>query len=1350
MSGSSRIRAKAGAQQADWLSLVEPRGQFLTLPILRQSFPQGLSPVPVDTRREVRERARALDPQDPGSTTAWLEWLLTDLLAWGERLRVGPQVPDQLAFTVAEHGVRLRPEYALLDKDGRARVLVERYAPGTRLDARIPGDRWAATPIDRAGVLCRALAVPLALVTNGQHITLVYAPQDKVGGHATWDTSLFAEGAEATLLDAFVELLGARSFFAKAPDSQLDALLARSADAQAELTTTLGLQVRRAVELVVASLSRANLEAHGEPLKGIAPHRVYEAASTVVMRLVFLLYAEERHLLPLGEQVYDDNYAISTILDELQSESDLSGDEPLELRSDAWQRILATTRAVYAGVSHDRLRMPAYDGSLFDPDRFPFLEGRTDDEPWQSHPSSPMRVDDLTIREILRALQVISSSEGGVTEARRLSFRALGVEQIGHVYEGLLDHSALRADTVILGLIGKAGTEPEATLDALEEAAQAGTQSLTDFVVELTGRTSKQVSKLLTAPIDDQARRGLLTACDNDTALVARLEPFAHLLRDDLRGLPTVFIPGTIYVTETSHRRDTGTEYTPRELAEEIVKYTLEPLVYSPGPQDGAAPGEWKLKSPEEILSLTVCDPAVGSGAILVAACRYLADRLVEARLERDETPEGYVYDASVPAEADELIIQARRDVADRCLFGVDRDPMAVEMAKLSLWLTTLSRERPFTFVDHAIQTGDSLLGITSLDQLYALHLDPERGCQINSDLFIDLNAAVKPMVDAALNARRQLELLPGTTVRDIGRKAELNRQATAGLQEAGIIADFIIGAALASHGNEHQFEQLIQSGYDRIDATLKISGKARADGIAELEALASELINRGRPAVSPVRRCLHWPLAFPEVFASGGFSAFVGNPPFLGGRRISGRNGSDVRDYLVRWIAGGKSGSADLVAYFFLRASCLSRSFGLLATNSISQGETREVGLDQITAAGRTIHLATKSRPWPGSASLEVAMVWITRDSWGGAFVLDGQEVSGISPYLSVPARVRGLPFRLAANRELAFQGSNVLGMGFTISEEEAEYLLLQHPEWDRVLFPFINGKDLNASPVLAGSRWIINFHDWDESRARMYPELFARVERDVLPERQTVTYNAAAKAQWWLYLARAKGLYEKLTLLDECFALALTSNLILPARVPARQVFSHALGIWASDDASLFSSLSSNFHWHWAARYASTMRNDIRYNPPDVFETFPLPQSTGVLRRLGERLHIERQELQLKWDLGMTKLYNRVHDADDTDTQIWALRDLHRDIDLGVREAYGWLDLDLEHGFHSTPQGVRWSFSERAQVEVLDRLLELNHARHAQEAGDRDEAPKKTGRKARRARRTAGNGDQMTMELQ
>lgn len=1300
-------RSRVGAMHADWLSLVEPSGQFLTIPTLKRAFPNGLPTIDVEQRREVREWAASLDHDNSAEATAWLEYLLGDLLGWGSRLLSGPAIPDHLSHTVAEHHTTLRPEYVLVDKNKKPRVLVERYPTSTRLDARLPGDPWAATPIERTATLCRALGVPVGIVTDSRYLVLVYAPMSAVGGHATWDTALFAEGAESTLLEALVAVLAAQRFFAVGAGDRLEELLEESASAQAELTNTLGLQVRRAVELLVAAISKSNVEAEGRYLRGVPPHRVYEAAATTVMRLVFLLYAEERQLLPLGEELYDDNYAVSTLGQLLSEESDRTGDEPLELRSAAWHRLLATFRAVFAGVSHDRLRMPPYGGSLFDPDRFPFLEGRAPGQTWTGDPSHPVPVDDLTVREILDALQWISTTEGGVTEARRLSFRALDVEQIGHVYEGTLDHSALFADEVIVGLVGKPGNEPEVALAELE--SHLG-NDLEDFLLETTGKTKRQISVLLEKSLDDETQRRIRTAVDNDEALVQRLTPFAHLLRDDLRGLPTVFTPGTVYVTETSHRRDTGTEYTPRELADEIVLHALEPLVYEPGPAQGAERSDWRLKSSAEILKLRVCDPAVGSGAILVAACRYLAERLVEAWIAEGSVPDGYAPDPNVIADGDEVTVLARRAVADQCIYGVDRDPMAVEMAKLSLWLTTMSRERPFTFIDHAIRAGDSLLGLTSLDQITAFHMDPDRGRKLHKDLFVDLQASLKPLVEEVLELRRDITALPVVTVRDVDLKAAMNAHTEQLLETATAIADAVVGAALCSGGKARQLDDLLLVIRPKV-----VSAVRDPIALGELRSLANEMLNRGRPSGTPDRHPLHWALAFPEIVQSGGFDALVGNPPFQGGTLISANSGSDWLAVLSALYADGKASRTDLCVYFFRRAAEIAPQggFGFIATQAIASGASRTHGLQALQDRGWRIPYAVSRRAWPASANVYVALVWCRR-FWDGSYILNSSAVSAIDPGLAAARSITERPRTLASNSGLALEGCKPNGKAFLLSPQEAGRLLDENPFESEVVRPYLTGSDLNSSPTMSASRWIIDFRDWSATRAAAYPGAWRIAESRIRAERSGA--KPKLRENFWQYEHPGMELRNRLSDRSVAVVIAATSSTMAFARVPTRQVFSNSLVILAVDGEQ-FAVLSSQIHKIWTLRFTTYFKSDPRYHAPSAFETFPLPERVDSLSALGESIEKARHAvMQARW-IGLTKTYNQVNDPDCTDADVQVLRNAHIALDHAVLSAYGWTHIIPDHGFHNTAQGIRFAMSPRACDDVLDCLLELNQARFANE---------------------------------
>lgn len=1317
-------RGSVAASHVDWLSLVETTGLFLTVPVVKRVFPNGIDPTPDDLRSEVRLRL-ANPAQTQAEATVWTRWVLTDLLRLRDVLLVGPAVPDRATHIVAEHGATLRPEYVVGDTEPtggeraiRMSVLV--YPRGTQRDRPVAGDRWAATPIERATFLQRATGVPLVMATDGDWFSVVASPPGGTTTSATWISSLFAE--EPSLLDSFVALLGARRFFAVEESNGLPAMLAESALAQEEVTNRLGTQVRQAVELLVGALSRANRARRGELLKDVPAEQVYAAGLTVMMRLVFLLYAEERDLLPARDELYAESYGATGLRESLQDEADRFGAEALERRSAGWHRLLATFRAIHGGIEHDALRLPAYGGGLFDPDRYPFLEGRRDGEPWKTHESHPLPVDDRSILAILNALQVLTFRDAGVTEARRLSYRSLDVEQIGHVYEGLLDHGAVYVTDLAVGLRGKSSDGPELAVELLEDAAARGRAALVRYLVEATGRSEAQVEKgLAIEPTAEQIGR-LRSACEYDETALARVQPYLGLMEEDLRGLPMVFLPDSVYVTKTTERRDTGTQYTPKDLADEIVRYALEPLVYDPGPAQGADPSDWRVRKPEDILALRVCDPAVGSGAILVAACRYLSERLVESARAHERVDGSLV--ALMADEADVGLV-ARRLVVDHCLYGVDRNPLAAEMAKLSLWLVTLAKERPFTFLDHAIRVGDSLLGVTSLDQIRALHLDPERGRRLHRNL-LAVTEAINPLVDEALEWVRSMRALEPVTVSDVEEQRAMSAEADKALERVAIIADALVGKALASQqsGSSSIGDRLLALAVDvrkALDAQrseverLALWTSIRDDSIYDLDT--------DRPPMAPARRPLHWPLAFPEIFASSersGFDAVVGNPPFLGGKRISGRNGRAYREHLVDCLASGVKGNADLCAYFYLRAADIARIVALLAVNTIAQGDTREVGLDQLKVRKR-IYRAEKSSRWPGAASIEISKVWMCTGPWLGPAFLEGRPVAEITSALLEEGRTGGLPERLRANRSSAFIGSLVNGIGFVLEPHEAEELVSRDAKNREVLFPYLTGDDLNSSPTQQASRWVINFFDWPKEKAAQYSECFGIVERLVRPQREKLRNKPRESKNWWQFERRSVELYGAISDLERVIAIAAVSKAVMPLFARTGQVFAHRLVVFSSDSNARLALLSSTLHRAWAVRYSSTLESRTNYTPTDCYETFPFPDGPlEHLAGLGARLHSRRLEVLLERGEGLTQIFNRMNRQSEQSSDIAELRRLHSDIDAAVLSAYGWEDLTLGHDFQETDLGVRFTIAPSSQTEMLERLLELNHARYAREQAD------------------------------
>lgn len=1343
------MKRKTADVHADWLRLVEPEGQFLTAPALKQAFDQGYDSVGSTVRENLRKRYPKGTPTE-AQWNDWLRWLFEDALEWGECYRTGDEAATY-ERAVPEHGIVLRADGALIDPStGKPRVLVVRYPHGTDLGKKIAGDRWNVSPIDRVKELCKSQDVRLGIATDGERVSLIWVPPSGTGGHATWDTSLFTESAERGLFQSFISLLRASRFFAVREAAQIESLFEASAKFQNEVTGQLGYQVRQAVELLVNAISRANVETDGKLLAEIPPQRVYEAAATVMMRLVFLLYAEERDLLPLDEEIYAEHYAVSTLREQLERQAAIEGDEPLERRNAAWYRLLATFRVIYSGVKHDRINLSGYGGRLFDPDRFPFLEGRSK----RNGTRRPLSIDDLSVKAILEAIQTLPIAENGSKERRKLSFRALDVEQIGHVYEGLLDHGVVRIDDLYVGLEGK-GEDDEVALSEIESAAAKGQKRLVAFLAEKTKRSESAIQNLLakaqnvSSSKDADMRRRLQEACDNDNALIARLTPIAYLMREDLRGLPLVFKPGALVLKQTKARRDSGTEYTPRELAEEMVQYALEPLVYSPGPRDGIEPKKWKLRPSKELLDLKICDPAVGSGAFLVSACRYLADRIVEAWIAEGPQLEN--------TNRDELTLDARRAVVDRCLYGVDLDSIAVEMAKLSLWLITMARERPFSFLDHSIRQGNSLLGITSLDQILCAHVDPVAGRVLHDGALFDVTALLKPLVRRAAELRRELEFLPNITVRDANAKQRLNDEANGILQAVSIIADVIVATALSTASDgEKQRSAAYKSAALRIAEALNpsLGQSKREDQISALQSWSEHTLNAGRPEGAPTRSTLHWPLAFPEVFESpiGGFHAIIGNPPFMGGKKISGAFGSDFREYLVSAIANGLKGNADLVGYFFLRAAALSKSLAFLAVNTVAQGDTREIGLDQLVQSVWCITRAVKTRPWPGAAGVHIAQLWLSHGDNHQVAILDEHPVASITPLLSASRTITGKPFRLKRNSKIAFIGYYVLGTGFTMPPARAADMIASDKRNKDVLFPYLNADDLCTRPGSRASRWIVNFHNWPLERAMEYSAPFHHVEENVKAERLSKTGPAYAPARekWWQYFNQRVGMQAAISALERVIVMPQVSKIVLPIFQPSSVVFDQKIVVFARDDDYFLGILTSTVHRAWAREHSITLKSHTSYTPTDCLATFPFPQQErSAVGEIARVIDIVRNGIITQTQIGLTSLYNRVHNDADSDESVCRLRALHAQLDEEVCRAYGWADLDLDYGFYPTDEGQRWTIAETVRNEILDRLLMLNHQRHREE--DDEVARDATSRngKPKRAKKTAGPIHEQQMAL-
>jgi hypothetical protein len=1329
-------------EHRNWLALVEVSGPFLSLPVLRKTWP-SLDALDGKQRERLRlEHSRWQEIVAPGDVQSevaqqgWIDYVLRDLLGWADDLHTSGL--DAFTVEVGEHDAQLVPSFVLSapgeePKPDSARLLGLVVDPAQHPTARVAESEWSATPVDRMAMLCRRHGVELGLVTNGRWWALVYAPKGKATGSAVFDAVAWQEAAERDVVRAFRSLLNRERFFGVPDDETLTALFQASEAAGEEITERLGVQVRQAVELLVAAMGRSDLQARerDEPgLTGVAAHDVYRGAVSVMMRIVFLLFAEERKLLPSDNELYATSYSAGRLCAELEERALQGTEEELENTYGAWHRLLALFAAVYSGFGHPRLVMHGHDGSLFNPDEYPWM---------------PHTIDDRTVLHMLRAVQYVEIGTGRSKERRALSFRSLDVEQIGYVYEGLLSFDAYHADDVVVGLMGKEGLEDEVQLRDLESLASdhadvpALASALADKYKDSKIGSPAALQKRLVplAGLDrEEARKRLLAVTRGDYPLAERLLPFAELIRTDLRGLPIVVLSGGLYVTESSLRKTTGTHYTPRSLAEQVVEGALEPLVYLPGPLETADRSEWKPKSSEEILSLKVADIAMGSAAFLVAAARYLGKHLVEGWSREGDTRAGeyLARERDIDAEDDPLVIEARRQIIEHCLYGTDINPMAVEMAKLSLWLVSMDPVRPFTFLDDRLTSGDSLLGITSLEQLEYMHLDPKRGRDLHEGVIYDWTSGVRDLVaDVAADRRKLTDI--GASGSDplsvLSTKRALLQKSGQRISQIKLLADVLIGASLASARRG-----VLGLDVASLESAQLVSAEKRQSGEVDLLSQRGRWLMADRPKGGFDRIPLHWPLEFPEVFESGGFDAIIGNPPFLGGQKLTGALSVSYREYLVHGIGRAVRGSADLVAYFVLRAHALLNSAGqtgLIATNTLAQGDTREVGLDQIDADGVTIRRAVKSKSWPAeSAALEYCVVWTSKQALDdrAARVLDGVGVMGITPSLESASRVTGNAHRLNANRGKSSIGSYVLGMGFTMEPDRALGLIEEDPRNAEVLFPYVNGQDLNSRPDYSASRWVINFKDRSEEQAKQYAACYEQVRLLVKPERDKNS-NKQRREIWWRFTRPTLDLYAAIAGDSRVIVMAQVSKTAMPVMVSTCQVFSHKVVVFPSAAPALLSLLSSNIHYSWAEKYSATMKADLSYSPSDVLSTLAFPELNDEMQQVGEMLDTFRSDLMTDRWIGLTKLYNEVFDEFSRDTSIEELRRIHREIDIATVRAYGWDDLliqGLDHGFHQVGAYVRYTIGPAVRQEILDRLLELNHARYAEEvaAGLHDKKPK------------------------
>jgi len=1246
----------------EWLGYAQPQGLVVSVAALKA----GQMTVDRGQLLELHRRFLALLPDPDAPELPNFLVLAGQLLDWPlESLAGAPQGPaldPRLTVRLTELNDWLQPSYALYDYEPglKPMLLVKELTAETDLDAE-PKDKtnsWVASPQARFERLLRETEVPIGILATSRLIRLVYAPRGESSGHITFPVASMALTAGRPLLGALDLLLNIRSFWSGEAKYRLPAVLENSRKFQNQVSTSLAEQVLEALYELLRGFQSALEHPGGEALRqalAADPQQVYGGLLTVLMRMVFLLYAEDRKLLP-GDPMFQNHYSVGGLFERLREDAALHSDT-MESRYGAWAHLVALFRVLYDGARHgEQIQIPARRGYLFDPARYPFLEGDSGILP---------RIPDGVIYRVLEKLLILNGE--------RLSYRTLDVEQIGSVYEVTMgfELQIAQGPSIAIRSPKKHGAPVTVNLEALlaEKPGDRGKVLKTETGQSLSGKAADALKAATTVP-----------------------DIVAALGKKVATGVTPSPVPAGAMVFQPSlERRHSGSNYTPRALTEPIVRHTLEPVIEKLGPNP----------TPDQILALKVCDPAMGSGAFLVEACRQLGTLLAQAWQAHDETP-------AIPPDED-IQLCAQRTVAQRCLYGVDRNKMATDLAKLSLWLATLAKDHPFTFLDHALRDGDSLVGFGVAEISWFSWEGESQARSYRNRLREDIERALRNRA-IILEAP---DFIPYETRR---QKLEV---ADNMLEDARLTGDCLV-AAFFSGARKKEREALART----LDRYLVYGADLEAHDI--LRAAVSEMRAKGL-------RPFHWELEFPEVFRQGGFDAIVGNPPFAGKNTMLAANPEGYLDWL-KYVHPESHGNSDLVAHFFRRSLLLLKPggcFGLIATNTIGQGDTRSTGLQWICLNGGTIYRAKKRLKWPGEAAVVVSVVHALRGVADFSVFLDSKVVPLITAYLFYEGGHEN-PSLLSQNQGKSFEGAKIYSPGFLFDDtnkngesgttEEMQRLITKDARNQERISPYLGGEEINDSPNHLPSRYVINFGELSLSEASEWPDLLGIVEQRVKPYRLTIN-DAGGREKWWQFLRTRPALSKAKSQLQGVLVLSFVSSHLAIARIATGIVEANTVCVFAFDTPQPFAVLQSRVHEVWARFMASTLEDRLRYTSKDCFETFPFPEdyeNSEKLAGVGEAYYNYRADLMVRTDNGLTKTYNRFHDPEDHSPDIQRLRELHAEMDAAVLAAYGWSDLDQTCVFQSefddeedvdedegTGNRAKKKFRLRWETEVRDRLL-------------------------------------------
>ena len=1283
----------------EWLGYVQPVGLVVSIPAMLDANIRINQNVASDHRRFL-EALSTDSAGEPIPEAADFPQFAQTALGWSEADLYGAPgaapLPENLEVPLPDYGETLRSTYALREfepaENARKWILLIKALPlGTDFDAvEEEGSRhWQASPQAKFERLLRQTQIPIGLLFNGRQIRLVYAPEKELSGYATFKLAEMVKVAGRPIFAAFHMLLCFERLYGVDERERLPAILENSRKYQNVVSTQLASQVLQALYELLRGFQAADDQAQGKLLHDVLardPDHVYRGLLTTLLRMVFVLFAEDRGLLST-DPVFANHYSITGLYERLRIDDGRYPDT-MDQRYGAWAQLLTLFRLIYRGGSHAAMRIPAREGYLFDPDRYPFLEGRHSPNDEINIP----RVPDGVLFRVLSKLMLL--------DGERITYRTLAVEQIGSVYEAIMGFELHVASGLSIAIkpAKKQGAPTTINLEALLQTAPEK---------RLKWFTDETDQKLVGKGAD------LLKAAATVNDLMTTLER-----KIDSAVTPGIVAKGAMIFQPSNERRRSGSHYTPSSLTGPIVEVALAPVLKQLGDNP----------TPAQILNLKVCDPAMGSGAFLVETCRQLGSALSRAWQTHNERP-------VLPPDEDE-ILHAQRQIAQRCLYGVDKNPMATDLAKLSLWLATLAKDHPFTFLDHSLRAGDSLVGLTR-KQIAAFHWNPSVQMSM-------LEQRVRMTIETVSNYRQQI-----FAARDDVPYALLKQKLDAAEDALNLprqIGDAVVASFFAGEKAKDR-ENIRALLSNQLTNDLRDHGFIAIDGPID-KAIAS--LKKGAKSVHP----FHWELEFPEVFRvdergqqTGGFDVIIGNPPFLGGNQISTNYGMPY----FAWIASqyiGCGGICDLVAYFFRRSYALLRNGGakgLIATKTISEGDTRQGSLKWIRENGGDIYEAVRRRPWPGEAAVIVTTVHIAKAILCDSHCLDNRPVSSITSYL-LPTGGDEVPASLIGQNEMFSQGTNPRSPGFVFDDSddecspvaEIQRIRQSSPSEIMRIYPYIGGEEINQSPKQEPSRYIIFLDDVDsEDDLEAFPELARIVRAKVKPGRDKLSNNPnndKLRRRWWVYHAARDDFYARIRGKSRVLVNSQVSNKVIFAFQPSDRIFSLTLNIYDLGSYHAFATLQSGVHDVWARLLGSHMKNDLRYTPSTCFETFPFPEgyeSNTDLEAAGKLYEEFRADLMVRNNEGLTTTYNRFHDPNEDSSDIQHLRELHAAMDRAVLNAYGWQNIpavceffpefDEEEEDDETgrpkKRKYRYRWPDEIHDVVLASLLDLNRRRALEE---------------------------------